>query len=125
MSRRQGTERDAISTMLPLTPAVFHILLSLAEDTRHGYGVIVDVRERTDGEIRLGTGTLYTAIKRLLDQGLVEETAASAGGDSRRQSAYRTTDLGRALLSAETERLRSMVEMAGTVLPSGSDTGAR
>lgn len=100
---------------LPLTPAVFHILLALAEGEKHGYGVIVDVRERTAGEIRLGTGTLYTAIKRLLGQGLIEEAPTAGvdddGGDERRRY-YRLRPLGLEVAQAEAARLQRVVGLA-------------
>ncbi len=111
------SEREAVDRMLPLTPGVFHILLSLAQGERHGYGVIVDVRERTEGRIRLGTGTLYTALKRLLDQGAIRETAPPDDPeDARRQTHYSITPLGSGLLRAETARLREMVAMATEVV---------
>ncbi len=100
---------------LPLTPAVFHILLALAGGQKHGYGVIVDVRERTAGEIRLGTGTLYTAIKRLLTQGLIEEAEAEVDaaneGDERRRY-YRLQPLGLRVAQAEAARLQRVVGLA-------------
>ena len=100
---------------LPLTPAVFHILLALAEGQKHGYGVIVDVRERTAGEIRLGTGTLYTAIKRLLGQGLIEEAEvtgnAATDGDERRRY-YQLRPLGLQVAQAEAARLQRVVGLA-------------
>ena len=78
------TESTDARGYLPLTPAVFHILLALSEGDKHGYGVIVDVRERTAGEVRLGTGTLYTAIKRLLERGLLEAAVSWSAHCSRR-----------------------------------------
>ena len=96
------------TSYLPLTPAVFHILLSLSEGEKHGYGIIVDVRERTAGELRLGTGTLYTAIRRLLEQKLIEEAAS---GDERRRS-YRMLPLGREVAEAEAARLQRLVGFA-------------
>lgn len=111
---------------LPLTSSVFHILLSLADGPRHGYGVIVDVRERTGGRTRLGTGTLYTAIQRLLEQGLVAESdAAPADADDRRTSIYALTDLGREVLRAEAARLREMVGLVDAVLPGEARRGHR
>lgn len=107
------------SSFLPLTPVVFHILLSLAEGDKHGYGIIVDVRERTGGEIRIGTGTLYTAIRRLLDQGLIAETA---GADGRKRT-YELLPLGRAVAEAEAARLKRLVGFAEEreLLPAGGD----
>jgi len=97
--------------LLPLTPAVFHFLLALAEGEKHGYGVIVDVRERTAGEIRLGTGTLYTAIKRLLHQGLIEKAESGSDGDERRRY-YRLLPLGLSVAQAEAARLQRVVGLA-------------
>jgi len=97
---------------LPLTPAVFHILLALAEGEKHGYGVIVDVRERTAGEIRLGTGTLYTAIKRLLGQGLIEEAAGDADDGDERRRYYQLRPLGLEVAQAEAARLQRVVGLA-------------
>ena len=99
---------------LPLTPAVFHILLALADGEKHGYGVIVDVRERTAGEIRLGTGTLYTAIKRLLGQGLIEDAdmVKKAVHDDERRRYYRLRPLGLEVAQAEAARLQRVVGLA-------------
>lgn len=100
---------------LPLTPAVFHILLALSEGDKHGYGVIVDVRERTAGEVKLGTGTLYTAIKRLLGRGLIENTEPPADeveeGEERRRF-YTLTDFGHGVVQAEAQRLERLVGIA-------------
>jgi len=109
---------------LPLTPAVFHILLALSEGDKHGYAVIVDVRERTAGEVKLGTGTLYTAIKRLLERGLIEDADAPADevddGEERRRY-YTLTEVGRAVVQAEAERLERLVGIARerALLPAG------
>lgn len=96
------------NSYLPLTPAVFHILLSLAKGEQHGYGIIVEVRERTEGEIRLGTGTLYTAIRRLLEQELIVETDT----DDDRRRTYRLLPLGREVAQAEAARLQRLVGFA-------------
>lgn len=94
---------------LPLTPAVFHVLLALADGDSHGYAIMKEVEARTGGEVRLGTGTLYGIVKRLLADGLVRESAA-ASTDRRR--AYRLTPFGRRVALAEAERLRDMVVAA-------------
>jgi DNA-binding PadR family transcriptional regulator len=91
---------------LPLTPAVFHVLLALADGDAHGYAIMKEVEARTGGEVRLGTGTLYGIVKRLLADGLVRESAA-ASTDRRR--VYRLTPFGRRVALAEAERLRDMV----------------
>jgi DNA-binding PadR family transcriptional regulator len=93
---------------LPLSPQQFHILLALADRERHGYGIILDVAARTSGELRMGTGTLYTAVARLEALALI----ADAGRREARRQFYRLTPLGRRVLSAETARLESLVRHA-------------
>jgi DNA-binding PadR family transcriptional regulator len=95
-------------TMLPLTPAMFHVLICLAEGPRHGYRILKDVAERTNGRIELSTGTLYGIIKRLLDDGLAVEVAS--GHERRRE--YRLTGLGRLVARAEAKRLEDLVASA-------------
>jgi len=104
---------------LPLTPAAFHVLLALADGPKHGYFVIKDVEERTGGEVRLSTGTLYGLIKRFLDDELIVEMAPASGDDERRRP-YRLTPLGRDVVAAEAARLERMVAAARHVnlLPS-------
>ena len=99
---------------LPLSPQQFHILLALTSGHLHGYGIIRDVAERTGGTLRLGTGTLYTALARLEGLDLVGESdrRAPAGEDDERRRYYRLTPLGRAVLKAETERLETLVRHA-------------
>lgn len=97
-------------SFLPLTPLAFEVLLALADRPRHGYGIILEVGERTDGLIRLRTGTLYVLLQRLADQKLIEESdeRPDAGDDSRRKY-YNVTPLGRAVLQAEARRLEDVV----------------
>ena len=111
--RRQSTYLNP-DGQLPLTPAVFHILLALADHDRHGYAIILDIVERTDGAMRLGTGTLYTAISRLLEQGLIEESdeRPAADEDDERRRYYRLTLFGRDVANAEARRLAALVKMA-------------
>jgi DNA-binding PadR family transcriptional regulator len=99
--------------MLPLTPAVFHILLALADEEAHGYAIMQEVAERSEGQVRLGPGTLYGAIGRLLDDGLIEECDRPAAEtvDSRRRY-YRLTHFGGKVLAAETNRLSDLVRAA-------------
>jgi DNA-binding PadR family transcriptional regulator len=106
-------QRDA-SPLLPLTTAMFHVLLALAEDDRHGYAILKAIRERTAGAVDLSTGTLYTMIKRLLDDGLVVESRQrpAAAQDDERRRYYRLTDFGHRVLEAESRRLESMVTAA-------------
>jgi DNA-binding PadR family transcriptional regulator len=107
------TERKP-EAMLPLTPAVFHILLALADGERHGYGIKQEIAARTDGAISIGPGTLYGAIKRLLAQGMIEEADERPDpdlGDERRRY-YRLTDFGHRVTQAEAERLAQLVRQA-------------
>jgi DNA-binding PadR family transcriptional regulator len=99
--------------MVPLTPLSFHILLALADVDRHGYGIIKEVRERTHGETNPGAGTLYAAIQRMLDDGLLAETATRpAAGDDERRRYYRMTELGRQVARAEALRLARVIRIA-------------
>lgn len=98
---------------LPLSPAVFHVMVSLGDGDRHGYAIIKDVADRTDGAVRLGAGTLYAIVKRLLHDGLIVELQASAaGGDDQRRRYYRLTPLGRRVARAEVERLEQATALA-------------
>ena len=105
---------DAPEDLLPLPPATFHILLSLAVDDRHGYAIIQDVADRTDGGVRLSAGTLYRSIQRMLEQGLLEEILQRPApeDDDERRRYYRITKFGEAVARAETQRLTSLVKLA-------------
>lgn len=107
---------------LPLTHVVYHVLLSLAGDDRHGYGIIKDVARRTDGRLELEAGTLYAAIKRLRDDGLLEEVEGPEDADARRRY-YTLTAFGHEVLRAECRRLEELVELARTerVLPASPE----
>jgi DNA-binding PadR family transcriptional regulator len=105
------TTQRLVDRFLPLTHVVYHVLLSLAGSSRHGYGIIKDVEERTGGRLVLEAGTLYAAIKRLRDDGLLEERAAPADADARRRY-YGLTGLGAEVLRAESLRLEELVELA-------------
>jgi DNA-binding PadR family transcriptional regulator len=100
--------------LLPLTPAVLHILLALADEERHGYGIMKEVEGRTGGEVRLGPGTLYGSIKRMLADGLIEESdeRPDPGWDDQRRRYYRITDFGRRVAGAEAERLQGLIDAA-------------
>ena len=106
---------------LPLTHVAYHVLLALAPEACHGYGIIKDVEARTGGKLVLEAGTLYAAIKRLKDDGLLAETTTPDGADARRRY-YGLTPLGRQVLRAESERLADLVELARAahVLPARS-----
>jgi DNA-binding PadR family transcriptional regulator len=100
-------------SFLPLTPLTFHVLLALADDDRHGYGIIRQVVDGTDGLIQLRTGTLYTLLARLVEEELVEESdARPEEGDDERRRYYRLTPLGRAVAGAEARRLESLLKDA-------------
>ena len=99
--------------MLPLTPLSFHILLALADADRHGYGIIKEVRERTNGEMNPGAGTLYAAVQRMLDDGLIAETDdRPAVGDDERRRYYRLSEIGRQVARAEALRLARLIRIA-------------
>ncbi len=106
-------ERVQVDEFLPLPLATFHILLALAEDDRHGYGIIQDVAARTDGRLKLSAGTLYRSIQRMLEDGLlVEVRERPAADDDERRRYYRITALGTAVARAETARLNALVKLA-------------
>lgn len=95
---------------LPLKPVVFHILLALAEHDLHGYGIIQAVRERSEGRIQLQTGPFYRHLKKLMDAGLVSESAhRPVQDDPRRGAYYELSDRGREVVSAEANRLAGLV----------------
>jgi DNA-binding PadR family transcriptional regulator len=98
--------------LLPLSPPVFHILLALADADRHGYGIMQEVQQRTRGSVRLGPGTLYGAIKRLRDGGLIEEREDSSEESDERRRYYHLTALGRKIARLEAERLEELVASA-------------
>lgn len=110
-----------VERFLPLTPVVFEIALSLAAGERHGYEIMQDVERRTDGAIALHPGTLYRALGRLLDQGLIEELdeRPAGEGDDERRRYYRLTPLGQAVARAEVDRLASQVTAARRLFRGG------
>lgn len=98
--------------MAALTPAVFHILLALAAGESHGYGILKAVLAQTNGEVRLGPGTLYGTLQRLMEQGWVVETAKAARLADERRRYYRLTPGGRSALEAEVARMDALVQAA-------------
>lgn len=100
--------------LLPLTSSVFHILLALSDGDLHGYGIMQEVTEHTAGQIKLGPGTLYGAIKRLLGTGLIVEADVRPDPelDDERRRYYRLTDFGQQVLKAEVQRISKMVSVA-------------
>jgi DNA-binding PadR family transcriptional regulator len=105
---------DTPESLLPLQPTTFHILLSLADEDRHGYAIILDVARRTNGELKLSAGTLYRSIQRMLELGVIEEikTRPAPELDDERRRYYRITQFGRAVAQAEVGRLRDLLKMA-------------
>jgi DNA-binding PadR family transcriptional regulator len=101
----------APESFLPLKPNWFHVLLSLSEQDQHGYAIMQDVLERTDGKVRLWPPTLYGTIKRLIDEDLIGPSDArpAAELDDSRRRYYRLTSLGRRVLSAECARLEDLI----------------
>ena len=100
--------------LLPLAPQVFHILVALADRDRHGYSIMQDVAARTDGQIRMSPGTLYGSIKRMLEQGLIEELheRPDPENDDERRRYYRLTKFGRTVAAAEAARLSRLLSQA-------------
>jgi DNA-binding PadR family transcriptional regulator len=111
-----GTSRseDRGGPELPLSPSVFHILLALATGEMHGYAIMHEVSILSDGQVSMGPGTLYGSIKKMLAEGLIEESARRPDPtlDDERRRYYRLTDKGRRLLGAEAERLARLVRVA-------------
>jgi DNA-binding PadR family transcriptional regulator len=101
-------------SFLPLTPIVFHILMALTTEERHGYGIIKEVQALTDGQVNIQTGTLYQAIKRLLEAGLVEavESKVDPQLDDQRRRYYALSGLGEEVLKQEVLRLEKMLQLA-------------
>jgi DNA-binding PadR family transcriptional regulator len=98
-------------TLLPLTPAMFYVLVALADGQIHGYAILKDVEQLTNGSVRLSTGTLYGIIKRLLGDGLIRESEAVSRDDERRRS-YDLTAFGREVARAEAARLEQTLAIA-------------
>jgi|SRR5579863_8423821 DNA-binding PadR family transcriptional regulator len=103
---------NPVERFLPLKPNWFHVLLSLANEEQHGYGIMQEVLERTTGKIRLWPATLYGTLERLLDEGLIAEAnRRQADEDDARRRYYRLTALGRRVLAAESMRLEDLVRV--------------
>src|SRR3954471_14669825 len=98
--------------LLPLPPAVLHILIALGEGEKHGYAVMQEVAERTGGQLRMSPGTLYGSIRKMLDDGLIEESFTRAADDDERRRYYRLTKFGRTVAAAEAERLTALLHHA-------------
>jgi DNA-binding PadR family transcriptional regulator len=101
--------KPSLDDFLPLSAAALHILLSLAGEDLHGYGIMQEVKRQSEGKYKLGPGTLYDNLQKLIQRRLVQELGRRSGDDDPRRRYYRMTDLGRAVLSAEIDRLQSVV----------------
>jgi DNA-binding PadR family transcriptional regulator len=111
MGRAPSDPRD----LVPLTPAVLHTLLALADGERHGYAIAQEVESQTSGQVRMGPGTLYGSIQRMLTAGLIEEAQhrpRSGESDDERRRYYRMTGAGRRVLELELRRLADVVRVA-------------
>jgi DNA-binding PadR family transcriptional regulator len=108
------TGRPELDALLPLTPTVFHVLVALASEPRHGYAVAREVEELTDGRITMGPGTLYGSLQRMTESGLIEEAdnPGDGGLHADRRRYYRITPLGGAALRVESERLLRALAVA-------------
>jgi DNA-binding PadR family transcriptional regulator len=102
--------KPAPDDFLPLAPATLHILLSLAGEPLHGYGIMREVRRQSNGRYNLGPGTLYDNLQRLMKQGMVEEVAGPREDENSRRRCYRLSSLGRGVLSQEITRLEGVVQ---------------
>ncbi len=109
------TDKNAdVAALLPLPSVTFHILMALAGQDRHGYAIIQEVAARTNGEVRIGAGTLYRSVQRMLEQGLIVETQdrPTPDLDDERRRYYRITSFGTDVAKAESRRLALMLKLA-------------
>lgn len=104
--------KEDSAAFLPLSPATLHILLALAGEDLHGYGIMQEVLRQSDGRYKLGPGTLYDNLQRLLEQRMVQEAGRRSDNNDPRRRYYRLTSLGRAVLSAEIARLEGVIHEA-------------
>lgn len=108
----KGARSDELRTIQPLTPAVFYILFSLADGEKHGYAIMQNVSKISNGRFRMGPGTLYTTIQRLLDAQLIEETDNNDPDQDSRRRYYRLTRDGKLALTSEVSRMDSVLRLA-------------
>ena len=107
-------DQSATNDLTPLSPAIFHILLSLGEGERHGYAIKREISARTQGKLKLGPGVLYGSINKMLELGLIEESDERPDPhlDDERRRYYRITAYGRKAAQAEAGRMRELVQLA-------------
>jgi DNA-binding PadR family transcriptional regulator len=108
------TDEPRLETLLPLPAAVFHILMAVADEDRHGYAIIQEVIARTSGEVRLSPGTLYRSVQRMLEQDLIVEVHERPAPelDDERRRYYRITTFGKKVAAAEVQRLADLLRLA-------------
>ena len=125
MEQAQEGPRRSVEALLPLTPAVFQIMLSLADSERHGYSILREVERNTEGQVKLGPTTLYRSIRQMLAGGLIEETEERPDPtlDDERRRYYRLTTFGRHVALAETRRLERLVAAARATSLGGQASG--
>jgi DNA-binding PadR family transcriptional regulator len=111
--------RDDLKDFLPLSPATFYILLALSDEDRHGYGIMQEVTRQSEGRYKLGPGTFYDNLEKLIDHGVVKEVPRKSANDDPRRRYYRMTGFGRNLFLAEVSRLDSVVREAKVRLRGG------
>ena len=116
--------KDDVRRFLPLPPATLHILLALAGEELHGYGIMQEVARQSDGHYKLGPGTLYDNLQRMADHGLVREVSRRGPNDDPRRRYYRLSSMGRAVLSTEIARLEGVVRDARLRLQTAKPRGA-
>jgi DNA-binding PadR family transcriptional regulator len=104
--------KEDLTPFLPLSPATLHILLSLAGEDRHGYGIMQEVARQSEGQYKLGPGTLYDNLQKLMTHGMVEEAPRQSADDDPRRRYYRLSKFGRRVLTAEILRLEGVVNEA-------------
>jgi DNA-binding PadR family transcriptional regulator len=103
---------DDLNPFLPLSPATLHILLALAGGDRHGYGIIKEVARQSEGQYKLGPGTLYDNLQKLMDRGLVKETSRRSKNEDPPRRYYQLTVFGRRVLAADVVRLKGVLKEA-------------
>ena len=103
---------EDLSPFLPLSPATLHVLLALAGEDRHGYGIMQEVARQSEGQYKLGPGTLYDNLQKMMNQGMVEEAPSPSDNDDPRRRYYRLTRFGRTVLNADVARLEGVVRQA-------------
>jgi DNA-binding PadR family transcriptional regulator len=114
--------KDPVASLLPLSPAALHILTAVAGEERHGYAIMQEVARQSEGRYKLGPGTLYDNLEKLIERALIKEVARPSASDDPRRRYYQLTFFGRRVLSAEVARLSSVLRAAKLRLATG-DSG--